>query len=178
MRRQDLTGFLARVAAGLAAVGLCIPQVALAATPTNHRTPLVSDVQLREGGVLLGPLVTPQNIGVAEAQVALSSGEQQLAVGKTDQHGYFAFAGLRNGLYQVTAADGYGTYRVWTATTAPPAAQPGVLIVGSQGTVRGQYGMRRMRDLLANPWVVAGIVATAVAVPVAVSNADTEPATP
>ena len=82
----------------------------------------------------------------------------------------FAFKGLQQGVYQVVAAKGHQAYRVWPEKIAPPSAQPGALIVAGNGTVRGQLGMRGFRNLLANPWVVAAIVATAIAVPVAIHN--------
>ncbi len=162
-----------RVMVCLAVVGVCLPQLALASTPQNGQMP-VTDVQLRAGGVLVGQVVTPQNVAIPHTAVALYSAGQKLKVAKTDKSGYFAFRGLQSGVYQVAAAKSQGTYRVWTHSMAPPAAraQQGALIVAGQQTVRGQNGMRSIRNFLANPIVIAGIVATAIAVPVAIHNSN------
>lgn len=152
----------------LAVVGLCVPQLALGATPART----ISDVQLHDG-VLIGQVVTPENQPVVGTTVTLLSGERQLDQRTTNDNGVFAFAGLQqNGVYQVVAAEGQGVYRAWNKNIAPPAAQPGVLIVSNSNTVRGQAAMMGFRNLMANPLIVAGIVATAVAVPVAIHNAN------
>jgi len=52
--------------------------------------------------------------------------------------------------------------------TAPPAAQPGALLVAGKGPVRGQTGP--IGYWLGNPWVLAALVAVAVTVPVAIHN--------
>ncbi|KKL19232.1 hypothetical protein LCGC14_2467570 [marine sediment metagenome] len=163
-----------RVVICIAMVGVCMPQLLVAAMPQND--PIrVTDVQLLEGGVLIGQVVTPQNTPIAQTSVTLQNAGRKIE-GKTDKDGYFAFKGLRTGVYRVAAAEGHGTYRVWTEGQAPQTAQmkaqiqEGVLIVAGQEVVRGQNGMRTIRNFLANPIVIAGIVATAIAVPVAIHN--------
>ena len=106
MKGLGFTSFVRGVSVGLAAVGLCIPQLALAAAPSNNQASVIADVQLREGGVLFGRVVTPENVAVAGTDVSLSSDNRELAVGKTDQNGRFTFAGLHNGFYRVAAAEG------------------------------------------------------------------------
>jgi len=160
--------FVQRLAVSLAAAGLCVPQMALAATPLNHQPPVIADVRLNEGGVLIGQVVTPHGVAVPDTDVLLGSGDQAVNTVKSDQNGHFTFAGLSNGVYQVSTAGGQQVYRLWTAETAPPAAQPHAMLVAD--TVRGQQGMRTFRNLMANPWVVAAIIATAVAIPVAIHN--------
>ena len=172
------TTLIQRVAVCVAVVGLCVPQVALAATPSANQTPVVTDVKLQEGGVLLGQVVTPQNTAVVGTDVVLLSGKKQLAVSKTDKQGYFAFSRLPRGVYQVAAANGYGAFRVWTSKTAPPKARKGALVVAGSNTVRGQNGMSSFRNFMANPIVIAGIVATAIAVPVAIHNSNRSKGTP
>ncbi len=159
-----------QVAVSLAVVGFCIPQIALATTPQAHPGSVMTDVQLRENGLLLGQVVTPENTPVAGADVLLRSGARQLGTSKTDNNGYFAFSGLQTGVYQVVTAQGQATYRVWTHGTAPPGAPPAALIVNGKGAVRGQNHMRCVRNLLANPWFIAAVIATAVVIPVAIHN--------
>ncbi len=168
---------LKHVLAGLAVVGLCIPQAALAAADSDSGRSAVADIQLHKGGILFGKVVNPQNVIVAGAEVSLYGGDRVLAKAKTDQHGQFAFRGLRQGVYHVAAANGGGALRVWPQEVAPPASQPQALIVSGQGTVRGQRGGGRFLQFMSNPWVLAAMIATAIAVPVAIHNSKS-PASP
>lgn len=160
----------------LAVMGMCCPQLAWAASQQETPASTVADVQLREGGVLLGQVVTPENVAVAQTGVSIQTGGQVLATAETDANGYFAFKGLSNGVYQVAAGEHQVAYRLWNGRTAPPSAQHGAMIVTGKQTVRGQFS--GLRNALANPLVVAGIVAAAVAIPVAIHNADDGPSSP
>lgn len=159
----------------LAALGMILPQSVLAA---DMAKPTVSDVKLHKGQ-LWGQVVNPQGVPLAGETVKVWQDGRQMAESKTNTEGGFAFTQLqRGGVYHLTAAKGHGAYRVWSATMAPPTAQEGVLLVAGQETVRGQR-MGRLGYWLSNPWVIAGVVATAVAVPVAIHNADDdEPVSP
>ena len=163
--------FIQRMLAFLAVAGLCIPQVALAAPKPMIPSPAVADVRLHEGGIVHGRAVSCENAAIADTEVSLCSGERILGIGKTDRNGYFAFTGVCNGVYQMETPGGRQTVRLWTAETAPPVAQPYARIVC---TVRGQCCQpsvaRTVRDLMANPLFVAGLIATAVAIPVAIHN--------
>lgn len=157
----------------LALIGLCLPLPLLAAPATP-----ILDIAMQEGGLLQGQVVDLQNQPRANVPVALVAGEKQLAVGRTNANGYFAFQGVRGGVYQLATPEGFAVYRVWTAQTAPPSAQPAALLVTGNGTVRGQC-CGGVGAFLSNPWVIAGIIATAIAVPIAVHNADDdEPVSP
>jgi hypothetical protein len=154
------TGRVFRGVAILAATfGICLPQVAIASMPT----PAVVDIAMADGGVLHGQLIDLQNRGVASVPVSVKAKNQEVARTTTTNDGRFAVQGLRGGVYQVAAGQGPGIYRLWTAKAAPPSAQKNA-IVYTQG------GGAKM--LLANPIVVAGVVATAIAVPVAVANSN------
>lgn len=177
---------------GLAALGVCLSGAAFAVPPAAK--PVVHDVALMNGGNLVGQLVDTQGVPKAGMNVTLSLEQRPLAVAKTDAAGRFAFGGLQGGVYQLTAADGSGVYRLWVPGTAPKGTSPiamitsGDTVVGAQGPPNGYYyqyqpnyrGVGRAKFLLSNPWVVSGIVATAVAVPVGIHNADrgAEPASP
>jgi len=157
-----------RMAACLAAAGMCVPQLVFAqATPAESPAAVV-DVRLSADGVLHGRVVDGQDAAQAKIPVSLASARGVLAVAKTDQHGSFRFAGLCDGVYWLSTGQGARAFRLWNARTAPPTAEPYARIV--TGTVRGQCGMRALRDCLANPLIIAGIIATSVAVPVAIHN--------
>ena len=149
------------------AAALVLPSLAVAQaeqTDSGPKAPPVVDVRLHQDGTLLGQVVT--------AQSSPASRGRELATATTDKNGYFAFAGLHDGVYQLVAAEGQGTFRVWSAQTAPPAAQPGALVVTGKETVRGQGGIRRVRNALANPVVAGGLIAAGIAIPIAVDDAD------
>jgi hypothetical protein len=161
----------------LAVLGFCVPQPLWAAVQSGQ-APTVTDVKLHKnakGNALLGQVRDPQGAGQANVPVTLLGKGIEPVKGHTDENGRFTFTNLRGGVYQVTAAGGVGAYRVWTPGTAPPAAQDGALIIARGDLVRGQfhpfghtYG--GLRFWLTHPCVIAGLVATAVAVPLLIYN--------
>jgi hypothetical protein len=155
------------VMVSLAALGFVLPQPLVAGNPAPA-SPAV-DVALGDGGTLVGQVVNDQGTAMGGVPVSLSAQDRELAVAKTSKEGYFKFKGLRGGVYQLAAAQGHGIYRVWSPGTAPPAAQEGAMVVSGDQVVRGQSG-GGFRSFITNPLVIAGIVATAIAVPVAIHN--------
>lgn len=154
--------------------------------------PQVADIELIRsdttvGQVLLGQIVNEAGQGIADVTVQLSDGKQ-IWQGSSDAHGEFQLTGLRGGSYQFRTTEETQMVRVWSAGTAPPHASKGILISPTTEVVRGQRVVspntnqffRVAKQRLANPWVVGGIVATAVAIPVGIHNAedDDPPATP
>lgn len=172
MSVRVIRGFLV----ALAAAGCCLPQVAMASEISAATPNVAADVALRDGNVLLGQVVDPQGSAQAGIPVLLLQGDQALVRTATDTHGYFAVRGLPGGVYQIATPEGCGAYRVWAAGTAPPSAQPGALVVNGDQTVRGRNG-GALRFWLCQPVVLAGVAATAVAVPIAVASSD-EPVSP
>jgi hypothetical protein len=66
-------------------------------------------------------------------------------------------------------------YRLWAEQTAPPAANDGVLVVHGDDAVRGNSCNPcggGLLGVLANPWVLAAIVAAAIAIPLALDDDD------
>lgn len=174
---------LARLTKGfvvcLAVVGFCLPQPLWAAGQADQ-SPTIADVTLQkgpQGNVLVGHVLDQQGVPQAGLPVVLYGSGQKLAEAKTDGRGFFAFSNLRGGVYQVTAGESATAFRAWAPGTAPPAAQSAALVVTGQDLVRGQhYPLRhmcgRLHFWLSHPCVVAGLIATAVAVPVAIINSD------
>lgn len=171
-------GIIRVVLVVVAVVGCCLPQAALAAsaqaTPTPTRPPVVVDVAMMGKGLLLGQVVNAQGVAMKKTLVSVYNQQRECARAVTDANGYFAVQGLRGGVYQIATTDGTGTFRVWSRQTAPPSSQKGALIVAGKQTVRGQYSSLQRpghQSWLSNPWIVGGIIATAVVVPVTVHNA-------
>jgi hypothetical protein len=151
----------------LALVGTCVPELAFAAPPST--APTVVDVALTDGGVLHGQLIDLRGGAAAGVPVSVKAQNKDVARTVTVKDGSFAVPGLRGGVYQVSAAQGQGVYRLWTAKAAPPSAQKNAIVF------TGMFG-GAPKMLLANPVIVAGVVATAIAVPIAVVNS--QPSSP
>lgn len=164
----------------LAVVGFCLPQPLLAAVQTDQ-SPSVTDVALRDGprgSVLIGWVLDQKGAAQPNVLVALHGRGQKLAEARTDGSGRFVFNNARGGVYQLVAGGGVGAYRVWAPQTAPPSAQRGAIIITGKNLIRGQSGLAGMHSFLSHPLVIAGIVATAVAVPVAIHNSRRAPTSP
>jgi hypothetical protein len=98
----------------------------------------------------------------------------------TNAEGAFSAAGLKGGVYELSTPTSRGVYRLWAPRTAPPAARQGVMLVSGPETVLGQYGPppsqgpfgTAMGWISEHPFITAGIVATAIAVPLALQDDD------
>ena len=161
------------VVISLAAVGMCLPQVVLAAAPAL--APAVVDVALSDGGVLHGQVVNMQGSGVAGVPVSVKAQDRGVAATTTATNGAYSIPGLKGGVYQVATVQGRGVYRLWSPGTAPPVAQQSAVLYTQDRAVDGNVvvytqGGSTMKMLLANPIVIAGVIATAIAVPVALAN--------
>lgn len=154
-----------------AVLGFCLPQPLLVAETVVTQTPLITDVVLMDGGVLMGQVVNPQGIGLAKVSVSLRNHDKEVARVVTDRNGYFAVRGLRGGVYQLVGANSHRAFRLWAGNDAPPLSQRGALLVAGGDTVRGA-APGSLPMLLASPLVVGGILAVAVITPVVVHNAE------
>jgi len=146
-----------------------------------------ADVALKSGGVLSGQVFSQAGTAIVGAVVQVQAG-QQVWQTRTNAKGWFHFVNLRGGTYQLQAAGQSQLLRAWAKGTAPPHAREGLLVIPPIDVIRGQRVLspntnqffRVAKKRLANPLVVGGIVATAVAIPVGIHNLDDDdtPATP
>lgn len=141
--------------------------------PTTLRAaaPAMRDVALTSGGAFRGQVVDPQGQPVAGVAVTLASQTGEQSQVATDKQGAFEFRNVRGGVYTVSTSAGGAAIRLWTAQTAPPKAAQAALLVHDSGAVRGQIQFRDVyeQDCLGNIFV-AGVVITAITVPLALSN--------
>jgi hypothetical protein len=150
---------------------MVVPPSAFAATPVAQP----GDVALRDGGLLVGQVVDTQGVPQAGAVVTIRQGEHEVVRTTTDQNGTFAAKGLRGGQYQLETENGISTCRLWAADTAPPAARQSALVVSGNDVVRGQFGGGGVLSWVrAHPYITAGIVAAAIATPLAFIDDDDE----
>jgi hypothetical protein len=170
---------LQRVAVALACVGILAPQIFAAAPQATQAAPAVLDVALSSGGVLQGTVVNAQGVAQPGIDVYVGQQGQLIATTRTNDEGQFVVSSLRGGVYQIATSGSNGIYRLWAAQTAPPAAQAKLLVVND-----GQIALGQCCDdgscggccgsgwgLLGNPWVLGGIVAAAIAIPLALDEA-------
>ena len=167
--------FLRGAVIAMACTNLVLPKSAFAEVPNAGHKPAVqpaatvTDVALGERGLLLGQVVDAQGAALKNAPVTILQNDKQVVTTKADAEGRFAVQGLRGGTYQIATKDGVSVCRLWAHDTAPPTAQGGALVC-SGGALRGNYG--GCMYWLTNPWVIAGLVATAIAVPIIIHNRD------
>ncbi|GIW93687.1 MAG: hypothetical protein KatS3mg110_1728 [Pirellulaceae bacterium] len=166
-------GWLATV---VAMASWFLPRPALAVMPGGHRIEATSkstvDVQLQDGGILTGYVVTADGQPVALVPVRISRHGKLVAAAQTDVHGKFAVRDIRGGVYQIETPQQTDVVRLWAARTAPPSASDRlVMVVQSDDLIRAQGGGRFMQ-FITNPWVLGGIVAAAIAIPLALDDDD------
>jgi hypothetical protein len=166
------------MAAAAACVAMLLPPPALAVEPVHSGT----DVALRDGGLLVGQVVDPQGVAQAGAVVSVRYAEHEVVRTVTDANGVFAARGLRGGQYQLLTDDGISVCRLWAPNTAPPAARPAALLVSGNDVVRGQWGFgggpvhEWVGWVKAHPYITAGAVAAAIAIPLALADDGDDPA--
>ena len=160
-----------RFLASLAAIGFCLPPSLFAATASPDHRPAVADVALIHSGVLTGQVVDPQGAALQAAPVSIRKPNREIDTVWTDRKGRFSFIKLHGGVHQVVAAGSHRTYRLWAPGTAPPFARQEVLIVSGEDGVRGQHDNAPALGEFANRLVIAGIVSTAVAIPIIINEA-------
>jgi len=168
-----------KLAAAVACLAMLFSPAAMAAQPVV--APL-SDISLQAGGLLVGHVVDAKGLAVAKSPVAILRGGKEIVRTETDQTGKFSVEGLKGGVYEVATAQHRGVYRFWAPHTAPPSAQPRLMIASSGDVVRGQgYGRPAGNKnpfqvagewVTKHPFMTAGIVAAAIAIPIALDDDD------
>jgi hypothetical protein len=167
--------FCQQIAAAVATLGMVLPQTVFAGQPVRPS----NDVALGPGGLLTGQVVDELGVAQPGMPVVVQQGQQQVVRTATNENGQFYAQGLRGGQHQIVTPGGPVAYRFWAANTAPPAAQQTALVVANSDVVRGQWGRGPGGAWLgwvrAHPYITAGIIGAAIAIPLAVADDDWEP---
>lgn len=166
-------------AAAFACASMLVSPVALAAPVAKQARP--ADIALRDGGVLVGQVTTPHGKALAAAPVSIQQNGREVIRVATNAKGEFTVAHLKGGVYQIAAPGYQGSYRLWAPRTAPPAASTGLMAVAGDQAVLGNHGAGPFATVTSwvsqHPIMTAGIVAAAVAIPLALDDDDDNAAT-
>jgi hypothetical protein len=175
------------IASLIYALGIAGAMVASADGPAKQSHPLpkpqqlrIPDVSLSREGIFSGKVVNAQGRPIAKAEITFCQSNKVITKVSTYDQGDFYVSGLPPGVYQLfVSPNQVVTVRVWDGQTAPPSARSELLVVVNDLTVRGQ---RRIGELLPleSTVVVGGMVAAAIAIPIAIANSndDVEPVSP
>lgn len=172
---MDLNRTVHRILLSIVTAGLLMESVALADGPPNMpgaATPPVQDVVLLEGNVLLGQLVDAHGRPGAAMDVSVLQNSRVIVTNRTTADGRFAVSGLRSGVYQIATPTSVSTVRLWTREVAPPVADSEAVILCGETIVARRVRRTSWLGILGNPWVMAGITAGAVAIPLAIDDDD------
>ncbi len=149
----------ARGAALVAGLNLAIPQAVVFAADapvTRPATPKIKDIRLTTGGGLAGRVVTAEGKAVDGAAVTISQNGKPVAQVVSTETGEFTAAGMKTGVYQVSAGRSVEYVRAWPQDVAPPNSIAQTTLV--QGPiVRGQDEF----DYLETDEIIIGAVAGA-----------------
>jgi hypothetical protein len=141
---------------------------------------------LEPDGTFRGQAVTAQGAGLSGLPVVVERADFRVDT-ITGPDGKFAAVLPRGGAYRVQVGMASQPCRMWQAGSAPPSATPGLLMVQDEQLVLGQHcgtpvaaagaaGAAGARGALSHPLVFGGIVAAAIAIPVAIHNSEDDPA--
>ena len=128
------------------ALATLIPQLCVAAAPqaepqnSKPSKPMLTDIALQKGGVLVGRLTGKKGKLRAQQNIAIRQNGQLVAEVTTGKNGQFRVKGLRGGIYEIASDQGTGSFRAWSAGTAPPSAKQFAVLIDSDEVVRGQWG--------------------------------------
>lgn len=166
------------IAGALAVAGMSMVGRADAQQPPNYSIgvqqparPTLADVSLAPGGLLRGYLLSDNGTPRANAELVLVQDGREVVRTVTDGQGAYQISGLRGGIYTIATFATHSTVRLWTEGTAPPAAQQLLVVAEKVDVARGQNGGALWRTVT-NPWVTAGLIGAAIAVPIALNNND------
>lgn len=171
---MKLNKFLHLALIATTCVSVSMPQLATAGNGVAQvdvpikRT--VEDVVLKDGA-LRGALVDKAGHGVADAPVLIGQEGKKVAELRTDAQGRFEFEGAKVGTYQVVSHGAAGSYRVWDATNAPKTVKQGIIHSVDPEVARGAHSGGLLK-FLTNPLVLAGVIAAAIAIPLALDDDD------
>ena len=150
---------------GCSLVGMLLPQGCLAAVAQANQVAVRNatvDLTLSAQQTIQGQLVDSNGVPQAQNPIVLISEGQIVNKTVTAANGQFSIPVAKAGVYQISDGKAETTVRVWTASAAPPAARPGLLLVTGTSTERGALDNSTIGALI-GVGVFAGVTAAVVA---------------
>ena len=149
----------------LAALGMMIPNAPVMAVGPQRVTvksvdAKIFDISLQQGA-FKGRVVDHTGAPMEGAAITVKQNNKEVARTITDKDGSFEVANMKGGVYSVSSGATEGTYRLWDAKVAPPAAKEQSLLVLGQNGARGQFGCC---DPCTGTYIVGGIAIAALTV--------------
>ncbi len=100
----------------------------------------IVDVELHEKGILTTRVVNMQGQPIAGETLTVHYQGKQIAASKSDENGFVVIGGLRPGVHTLSTPVAATACRLWSPTTAPPAAVGVPAVVSDPEIIRGQFG--------------------------------------
>ena len=146
--------------------GACLALIGILSSTAVAAAPASRDLALSEAGQLRGQVYQGNGQTLASKTVSLlKHGEQKPVQVTTDAKGQFAIANVEPGLYHLVCDGHGGAVRVWKHELAPPKSHDAAMIVVGE-VERGKFG----NGFWSNPLWLTGLVAAAIAIPLALSD--------
>ena len=192
---------LQQIVVASACVGLLLPTAAFAQQPNTQKQTRKTfvDAELAADGALYGKVVNAGGVGVSDANIVLKQNNTTVAHSKSVEGGLFRIAPLNGGIYTAATGGQSTNLRLWTKNAAPPSVVREVMLVtnnitraqscdtgacvpydgggccgscGGGGCGACGGGAGGLLGFLTNPWVIAGGIAAAIAIPLALDDDD------
>ena len=158
------------MAAWAAVLPMLAPTCMLAAPPfaaSPVALQKVVDLELQQGGVLKGQVLSPEGQPVTQGAIKVFRQGELVGAAKVTESGQFRIAGLQPGACQLQLLSSTQGCRLWAHGAAPPKAPRELLLVTGDATARGQQPIGR---LLRNPLFLGLVIGAAVAIPIAIHD--------
>ena len=129
--------------------------------------PLIQDVELSEGGVLVTRVIDAFGNPLQGQEVVIQFKGKAVASATSNENGLISVSELRPGMHLITTSTGSTPCRFWGTGDAPPSAVsvPAVIAGTDAEIIRGQFGAFNL------PMVVyAGITAAAMVIAIDAEN--------
>jgi len=143
---------------------------------TQSLQPRIVDIELGPHAELSGTVVNGRGQRQARVHVSILEANGQRRETTTDQDGAFEVAKMKTGETVINVHDVKVRCRLWKHETAPPQAHQKLLFVTRREVHRGQ---REFGTLIqSNKFLLAFILAGAIAIPIAITSQSDDPAQP
>lgn len=116
---------------------LAIASTGLTADKTGEPKPTIRDIELGDGGLLAGKILSQTGRPLAHQKISVKTNRQEMEA-ISDETGAFVIPGMQGGACVVVVKKVTYGCRLWVKGTAPPRALTAIVVVDQSEVVRGQ----------------------------------------